>query len=113
MNSVDLSNVTWDKTELPATMSRSQLEGTNTAMLALTSLFVVVRVAVRVTKRKPFELHDFFCYASYICYVAMWIMYFKENDPLYRAEGVQRGEIPPYPEIRECNQTKIPIMSMN
>ncbi|KAF1843358.1 uncharacterized protein K460DRAFT_143935 [Cucurbitaria berberidis CBS 394.84] len=99
MSSDSLSNVTWDKTGPPPTMSRSHLERVNTAMLSLTSLFFVSRIIVRVTKRKPFELHDFFCCFSYICYVAMCVMYFKENGPLYRAESVQRGETAPYPEI--------------
>ncbi|KAF2131846.1 hypothetical protein P153DRAFT_373712 [Dothidotthia symphoricarpi CBS 119687] len=98
MSSDDLSDVAWDKTDLPATMSRGQLEGVNTVMLALTSLVFVARVLIRVTKRN-FEMHDFFCYLSYICYLAMWVMYLKENGPLYRAEGMQRGEIPPYPDI--------------
>jgi hypothetical protein len=83
-------------------MSRIHLEGVNTAMLILTSLFFVAQLVVRVSKRKPFELHALLCYFSYICcYVGMWVMYLKENDPLYRAEGVQRGEIPMYPEVRE------------
>ncbi|KAF2704598.1 hypothetical protein K504DRAFT_507071 [Pleomassaria siparia CBS 279.74] len=94
MGSDNLSEVEWE--DLPVTMSRSSLERVNTAMLVLTSLFFVARVLVRVTKRKPFELHDILCYSSYICYVAMWVMYWKEIDPLYKLQAVQRGEAPPY-----------------
>lgn len=98
----ELADVAWDdKTKPPKTMDRTHLEGVNTAMLVLTSLFFVAQLYIRISKRKPYELHAFFCYFSYICYVGMWVMYIEENKPLYRAEGVQRGEIPMYPEIRE------------
>lgn len=100
MSSDDLSNAK-NAEQLPATMARSHLDGVNIAMLALTSLLFVCRIVVRINQRKPYELHDFFCQSSFVCYIAMWVMYFRENDPLYRAEGVQRGEIAPYPEIRK------------
>ncbi|KAH6865672.1 hypothetical protein BKA58DRAFT_461582 [Alternaria rosae] len=99
MTSQQLADVTWDKTTPPATMSRRELEGISIAMLTLTSLVFVARIVTRVSKRRTFELQDFFCYLSYICYVAMLVMFFKENDPLYRAERVQRGEAPLYPEL--------------
>lgn len=98
-----LNDVKWDKVKLPATMARSQLEAINIGMLVLTCVVFVTRLVVRVFQRKPYELHDFFCHSAFVCYIAMWVMYFKENDPLYRAEGVQRGEIPPYPEICESS----------
>jgi hypothetical protein len=103
MGSDNLTNVEWSKTELPATTPKNQLERVHAAMLALTSLVFVARIAVRLFKRKLFELQDFFIALSYVCYVAMVVMYFEELDPLYRAEGVQRGEIPPYASI--CEQS--------
>jgi hypothetical protein len=58
---------------LPKTpITRNELIQTNVAMLVLTSLFVLTRVAVRVSKRKNFELPDFFIYFAYILYVALW-----------------------------------------
>ncbi|KAJ4985185.1 hypothetical protein SVAN01_09321 [Stagonosporopsis vannaccii] len=99
MSSDGLDDVKWDAVKPPATMPRAQLEGVNTAMLVVTSIFFMTRLAVRAYQRKPYELHEFFCHAAFVCYVAMWVMYYKENDPLYRAEGVQRGEMAPYPEI--------------
>jgi hypothetical protein len=58
---------------LPKTpITRNELIQTNVAMLVLTSLFVLTRVAVRVSKRKNFELPDFFIYSAYIIYVALW-----------------------------------------
>ncbi|KAI4950053.1 hypothetical protein J4E91_004709 [Alternaria rosae] len=99
MTSQQLADVTWDKTTPPATMGRRELEGISTAMLTLTSLVFVARIVTRVSKRRTFEQQDFFCCLSYVCYVAMLVMFFKENDPLYRAERVQRGEAPLYPEL--------------
>ena len=101
MSAGELSDQAWNKVKPPETMNRRLLEGTNIAMLVVTSVVFVARVAVRLVRRKHFELHDIFCNSSYVLYVCMWVMYHYENDPLYRAEGVQRGEIPPYPEISE------------
>ncbi|KAF3006903.1 hypothetical protein E8E13_011153 [Curvularia kusanoi] len=80
-------------------MPRLQLEGTNTAMLVMTSVIFLIRVVVRLFQRKPYELHDLFCHMAFVSYIVMWVMYYFENDPLYRAEAAQRGEMPPYPEI--------------
>jgi hypothetical protein len=101
MSSDSLDGVKWDEVELPETMPRGQLEGVNIAMLIVTAVVFIARIAVRINQRKPYQLHDFLCHAAFVCYVAMWIMYWQENDPLWRAEGVQRGEIPVYPEIRK------------
>ena len=86
----------FNKAELPAIMSRKHLVGAQVAMLVLTSLVFVARMAVRVARRKTLELQDFFSVLAYICYIAMVVMNFMELDPLYRTEGVLRGEINPY-----------------
>lgn len=58
---------------LPKTpISRVELLRTNGSMLALTSFFVLARAAVQVSKRRAFELPDFFIYLSYILYIALW-----------------------------------------
>jgi hypothetical protein len=41
-------------------------------MLGLTSIFVLARAGVQISKRKAIELPDFFIYLSYILYVALW-----------------------------------------
>lgn len=99
MSSDRLDDDKWQVEELPATMPRAQLESVNIAMLALTSVIFCTRIVVRAVQRKTYELHDLLCHSAFVCYIAMWIMYFFENDPLYRVEGVQRGETPPYPNI--------------
>jgi hypothetical protein len=101
MGSDNLTNVEWSKTKLPATMARGQLEHVHIAMLSLTLLVFVARIVVRMIKSKPFELQDSFISFSYICYIAMVAMYFKELDPRYSAEGVHRGDFAPYPSICE------------
>jgi hypothetical protein len=97
----ELSDQAWDGP--PKTMDRHRLESTNIAMFALTSAVFVARVIVRIFKRKQFEWHDFLCVMAYVCYMCMWVMYHYENDPLYRAESAQRGEIPFYVGISEYN----------
>jgi len=100
MSTDELSDVSWDEVK-PATMSRRHLEGVNTAMLVLASLAYIARLLVRYCKRKPFESHGFFCGAAFVCFVAMYVMYIRENNPLYRAERVQRGDVPAYAGIRK------------
>jgi hypothetical protein len=53
-------------------ITRDELVRTNAAMLALTSIFVLSRAAVQISKRRTFELADAFIYFSYILYVALW-----------------------------------------
>ena len=86
----------------PPPVPQARLEAINAAMLVLTSIVFFARVGISLLQRKPYEVHDLFCYLAYISYVAMWILYFLENDPYYRIEGIQRGVTPPYPEMRKC-----------
>ena len=87
---------------IPPPVPQARLEGANAAMLVLTSVVFLTRVVIRISQRKPYELHDLFCHLAFVSYVVMWILYFLENDPYYRMERVQRGVIPPYPGIRKC-----------
>lgn len=74
-------------------MPKNQLEGINIAMLALTTIIFIARIALRVAQRKPYESHDFLYHLASICYSAMWVTFLQENEPLWRVEGVQRGEV--------------------
>ncbi|KAF1829142.1 hypothetical protein BDW02DRAFT_574258 [Decorospora gaudefroyi] len=98
-SSDNIEKVEWSADQPPVAISRALVERVNVAMLVLTSLVFVSRIAVQITKRKAFDAQEFFCCLSYICFVAMVVMYFMELDPLYRLEDVQRGASPPYPEI--------------
>lgn len=58
---------------LPKTpITRDELTRTNVAMLVLTTIFVLARAGVHVSKRKTIELTDIFIYLAYALYVALW-----------------------------------------
>jgi hypothetical protein len=58
---------------LPKTpITRAELERTNGSMLALTSIFVLSRAAVQISKRRAFELPDLFIYLAFALYLALW-----------------------------------------
>jgi hypothetical protein len=60
---------------LPKTpITRAELTRTNAAMLALTSIFVLSRAALQISKRRRFELSDLFIYLSFVIYVALWLV---------------------------------------
>ncbi|EUC49163.1 hypothetical protein COCMIDRAFT_33424 [Bipolaris oryzae ATCC 44560] len=92
----ELHDVVWTKAKPPDTLSRSRLDGVNIAMLTLTSLIFAIRFILRIIAKKARELQDLLSYMAYVCYVLMIVMYMEENDPLYRAESVLRGERPMY-----------------
>jgi hypothetical protein len=86
-------------------ISKSELLHTNAAMLALTSLFIVARIAIQVSRRKVLEVHDFFIYFAFILYLALWICYRIVIDPMFRAYAVYSGQSPPYPTMmRDASQ---------
>ncbi|KAH4033735.1 hypothetical protein HBI81_154470 [Parastagonospora nodorum] len=87
---------------LPKTpISRAELVRTNCSMLALTSIFVLARAAVQISKRRAFELPDFFIYLSYILYVALWSCYIIVVPPMFHLYAVIGREIPPYKTMME------------
>lgn len=58
---------------LPKTpITRDELTMTNVAMLVLTTIFVLARAGVHVSKRKTIELTDIFIYLAYALYIALW-----------------------------------------
>lgn len=77
-------------------IDQDELKRTNTAFFALTTVFVVGRVIVHVTKRRNFELPDFFIYFAYALYVSEWSLYYAVTAPLYRVYAVVYGESTPY-----------------
>lgn len=100
MASSELHDVVSTKAKLPDTLSRCCLDGINIAMLTLTFLVFAIRFILRVMGKKAGEAQDILSYIAYVCYVLMVVMYL-ENDPLYRAESVLRGERPAYQGLRE------------
>lgn len=80
-------------------VSRSELLHTNVAMLALTSLFVLTRIGIQISRRRALELHDVFIYLAFVLYLALWICYRIVIDPMFRAYAVYSGLSPPYPTM--------------
>ena len=86
-------------------VSKSELLHTNAAMLVLTSLFILARITIHISRRKTLEIQDFCIYFAYIFYLALWICYRIVIDPMFRAYAVYSGESPPYPTmIRDASQ---------
>jgi hypothetical protein len=82
---------------LPKTpITRDELLRTNAAMFALTSIFILSRATVHVTRRKTFELLDFFIYFAYILYIALWCCYITVIPPMFKVYAVIGLEIAPY-----------------
>lgn len=68
-------------------------------MLVLTTLFVLVRVAIHVARKKTLELHDYFIYFAYCLYVSLWTCYIIAIPVLYKLDAVATGRAQPYPEM--------------
>lgn len=77
-------------------ITREELKGTNAAFFVLTTIFITGRVFVHVTKRRNFDLSDFFIYFAYALFVAIWFLYFAVTDPLFRVYAVVYGESKSY-----------------
>lgn len=80
-------------------ISKSELLHTNAAMLTLTSLFILARIAIHISRRRALEIHDFFIYFAFVLYLALWICYRIVIDPMFRAYAVYSGQSPPYPTM--------------
>ncbi|KAF3043676.1 hypothetical protein E8E12_006132 [Didymella heteroderae] len=80
-------------------VSKSELLHTNAAMLALTSLFILARIGIHVSRRRALELDDFFIYFAFVLYLALWVCYRVVIDPMFRAYAVYSGQSPPYPTM--------------
>lgn len=77
-------------------INRDELVRANAAMLVLTSLFILSRVVLQVTKRRPFELPDFFIYLSFVIFISMWTCYILTIPPMFRVFDVLGGLARPY-----------------
>jgi hypothetical protein len=84
-----------------APVSRDALLSVNISMLILTSLFIILRASLQISKRKPFELMDFFIYLAFALFVAMWTCYFAAIPAISRIYAVLGGLTPPYATMME------------
>ncbi|KAH7071383.1 hypothetical protein BKA63DRAFT_578587 [Paraphoma chrysanthemicola] len=80
---------------LPKTpITPDELVRTNTVMLVLTSLFVLLRVAVQISDRKIFDLPDICIYSAYVLYVLS--CYMAVIPPMFKVYAIIGREISPY-----------------
>ncbi|KAH7396260.1 hypothetical protein BKA66DRAFT_557129 [Pyrenochaeta sp. MPI-SDFR-AT-0127] len=82
-------------------ITRDDLVRTNAAMLILTSIFVLSRAGLHVSKRKTIDLPDIFIYFAYSLYVALWSCYISVVPPMFKVYAVLGGEIKPYPTMMQ------------
>lgn len=77
-------------------VSQGTLQQTGYAMVALTSAFVVARVAIQVGRRRRLEVPDCLIYSSYMCYLAVCGLYLYMAPRLYRFDDVLAGKAAPW-----------------
>lgn len=92
-------------------ITKDELVRTNGAMLALTSIFVLSRAALHISKRKRPDLPDFFIYFSYALYVALWSCYIVVIPPMFRVYAVIGGEIKPYATMMQDAATMLRMIT--
>lgn len=92
-------------------ISRDELVRTNSAMLILTSVFVLSRAALHISKRKPLEFSDFFIYFAYALYIALWSCYISVVPPMFKVYAVLGGEIKPYATMMDDAATMLRLIT--
>jgi hypothetical protein len=71
------------------------------AMLTLTTLVILARLGVHLSKRRSFEAQDFYIYLSYVAFVGFWSLYVSLLGPLKKLNGLTNGTVQPYPTITD------------
>lgn len=97
---------------LPKTpITHDELIRTNVAMLVLTSVFIVARAALQVSRRKPVEMSDGFIYFSFALYIALWTLYFFVVPPMFRVYAVVDRVKPPYKTMADDAATMLRLIT--
>lgn len=94
-------------------VSKQQLLNTSYGMIALTSAFVLARVAIQVSRPKKLGVEDYLVYVSYAFYLAMSILYIVVTPPLFKISDVTSGKAPPYPTILDDTLFLIKVFFAN
>ncbi|KAF2641901.1 hypothetical protein P280DRAFT_548513 [Massarina eburnea CBS 473.64] len=82
-----------------STYSQAEVLRTEYALFVLTTLFVITRVVIHVSKRRTLEFQDFFIYLAYALYLGLWAQYIVAVPYLFKLSAVSSGEIAPYPDV--------------
>ncbi|PVH99653.1 hypothetical protein DM02DRAFT_419300 [Periconia macrospinosa] len=85
-----------------APVSQHVLLRTEYAMFVLTTVFILARIAIHLSRRhKTLEFQDFFIYFAYTMYVGLWTEYIIAVPYLYRLTAFAAGEIEIYPTVTQ------------
>jgi hypothetical protein len=82
-------------------VTKDELVRANVAMLVLTSVFVLSRITLQISKRRSFDLSDFFIYFAFTLFASMWTCYLMVVSPLFRVYAVIEGSTKPYATLKE------------
>lgn len=77
-------------------VTQEQLLNTSYAMIALTSVFAIARVATRVLRPKKLATEDYLVFLSFVLFIAMSTMYIVVTPAMFRISAVTSGAVPPY-----------------
>ncbi|KAF2473677.1 uncharacterized protein BDR25DRAFT_386509 [Lindgomyces ingoldianus] len=76
-------------------VTKEQFLSTSYAMIALTSIFAIARIAIRVTRPKALVTEDYLVFIAYILFIAMSILYIVVAPTLFRMSEIVSGEATP------------------
>lgn len=65
-------------------------------MIALTSIFAIARVAIRVMRPKALAVEDYLVFLSFLLFLTMATLYIVVTPALFRLSAVISGTKPPY-----------------
>jgi magnesium-transporting ATPase (P-type) len=82
-------------------VTSSHLLSTSYAMMALTSMFVLARIAVQILHPKKLAPEDYLIYLAYVLYVVMSVLYILVTPPMYRLSDFISGKSPVYPLLMD------------
>lgn len=94
-------------------VTKQQLLSTSYAMIALTSLFALVRIGIQTTRPKKLVAEDYLMYLAFAFYIAMAVMYIVVTPAMFRISGVMSGASPPYATLLDDSLFIIKIFFAN
>jgi hypothetical protein len=77
-------------------ISLDTLQRTGYAMVAVTALFVLVRVGIQIGRRKRVEVPDCLLYTAFLFYVAVCALYLYMAPRLFKFNEVMSGKAEPW-----------------
>jgi hypothetical protein len=82
-------------------ISQEDLLRADYVLVALTTTVFTVRVIVQFIRRRNVEWQDIWLYLSFATYLTFSILYVIITPNFFKLQRLQRGEIPPWPTMRQ------------